>query len=165
MTRRRLFVHALTLIPFLIGMVSSTFATTSKLQARDVEFAVVVNKSNRFKGSPQEIRTLLKRLFTKKEKFWSNTKCRPYDRAASSVAHKAFVSQILRMSESDLSDHWKLYKQLRGETRPRVVATDRRLLKFVSRYKGAFGVIESSQLDAKLAKGTRVLLRFSFKID
>lgn len=105
------------------------------------EYSVIVNAGNNSNASKQDI----KMFFLKEKLNWSNgNKVKPYGRSASSKEHKYFLKNILQMTEAQLAQHWLAKKQKTGDTPPRSVGSMKSIIRMVSKYPEAFGVISSS---------------------
>jgi len=125
------------------------------------EYAVIVHKDNKVSESEAESIGRIRELFLKNRSSWVNgPKAKAYSRSIGSPIQKAFIKNVLSMSEEDFAQHWLLKKQVTGEVAPRAVASDRSIIKLVSKYQGAFAVIEMTSAD-KLPEDVKILFKFS----
>ncbi|MCA8974938.1 MAG: hypothetical protein KDC98_09460 [Planctomycetes bacterium] len=120
---------------------------------------VVVHATNAIACTEPEAKVLIKKLFLKTLTQWPDgTRARPYARESSSAAQISFVGTLLGMNDAELARHWLRVKNMNGSTPPKDVASDRMMLKYVARHKGAFGIVAKDA--AKGAAGVRVLFEF-----
>lgn len=127
--------------------------------AEPVEYAVVVNAANDF-ADAGSAKNVIKQLFLKDRGDWPNKakdESKPFGRTAGTPETKAFLAQVLGMTEAELAKHWIALKQKTGQTPPREVETDDMLLRFVAKFPGGFGVVKA---DAAKADGVKVLFTF-----
>lgn len=127
--------------------------------AGPVEYAVVVNAANDFSDAGSA-KNVIKQLFLKDRGEWPNKakdESKPFARAAGGPETKAFLAEVLGMTEAELAKHWIALKQKTGQTPPREVETDDMLLRFVAKFPGGFGVVKA---DAAQADGVKVLFTF-----
>ncbi len=127
--------------------------------AGPVEYAVIVNASNTF-ADDASAKSVIKQLFLKDREEWPNKAkdpSKPFGRAAGSPESKAFLAEVLGMTEAELAKHWISLKQKTGQTPPREVAADGMLIRFVAKFPGGFGVVKA---DAAQADGVKVLFTF-----
>lgn len=120
------------------------------------EFAVIVNADATELSFYQE---RIKQLYLKKRTI-SHGKARamPLDRPPGSLEHRVFLEKVLGMSKVELAQYWLAMKQKTGKTAPKAIANDRVLLRLVSKYSGAFGVVRREV--AESAVGVKILFTF-----
>lgn len=122
--------------------------------------AIIVNRNNSLSGTPEELTSLVARLFLKQQRDWPNdVPSRVYDREPDSPEHQLFVERVLKMSEGRLSSHWVKMKQLSGETPPRVIRSRRILLRFIEKHKGGIGIVKTDDVKG-LPPSIKVLFKF-----
>ena len=123
------------------------------------KYVVVINEKNAASLSGEKAKATVKKLFLKSLTRWPDgTESKPYARKGSSESQAAFVKAVLGMNDAELARHWLKIKNMNGSTPPKSVSSDRMLLKYVARHKGAFGVVSADA--ASKAKGVKVLLEF-----
>lgn len=130
-------------------------------------FAVVVNPANSYSGTPAEVRKLVKQLYLKSRRDWpgkGGTQAKALARAKGTDEQAALLSEILKMSATELEKHWIAVKQKTGQTRPNVVKSDTMLIKFVKKYDGALCIVKES-VAKKAGKNVRVLMTFEVGTD
>lgn len=124
------------------------------------QHAVIVNANNPYNASESEMREVVKRLFLKQQSTWPNgitAKC--YDRSKASAEQVSFNRDLLGMSDAVIARHWLGVKQTTGETPPRNVGPTSILGKFVGKYDGGLGIVESGEIGS-LPSNVRVLFTF-----
>jgi len=122
--------------------------------------AVIVNKNNSYSASPKEAKTVVARLFLKKQSEWPDGEAsRPFDRKGDSKEHTSFLKEVLGMNEAKLTQHWIKLKQLSGETPPRVIKPNQMIIKMVGRNKGGLAVVSASTAK-KLPGNVKVLFTY-----
>ena len=134
----------------------------SSAQKNQLQYVLVVNAANSFQagGNPRRLREVTKQLFLKERSQWPNIlHAKPYSRSSDSPEQRAFMQRVLGLTEIELVTHWISLKQRTGQTRPREVASDRILIRFVERSEGAFGVLPK---DSLRGASDRVKVLFSF---
>lgn len=147
-------VISLVVVTILLGMADITLA-------EDKTYLVVVNANNPFSREESFMRNVVKRVYLKQKSSWvSSLKAVTYARPLESASHKAFIREVLGMSQSELDTHWLRLKQTTGEARPREVASGRNVLRQIANNQGAFSVIEEGET-RRLNDQVRVLFRFS----
>lgn len=106
-------------------------------------FSVIVNASNDYSASEEEMKHLIKRLFLKQENDWPNGEyAQVFSRDAKSPELSQFTDSILAMNSAQVARHWLSLKQKTGETPPRSISSTRMLLRTLERYPGAVGLVD-----------------------
>lgn len=124
-----------------------------------VRYAVVAHADNPCKHEGDKAKATVKKLFLKQLSQWPDgTPAKPYGRTVGSDEHKAFADAVLEMGAAELARHWLKLKNMNGTTPPKEVRSERMLLKYVAKTKGAFGIVAIDA--AKGAEGVRVLFEF-----
>ena len=112
----------------------------------EVNYSVIINRNN--KTSSASVLSLLKQLYLRKKSEWPNgIKAKPIGRPLDSQEHAYFLKLVLGMSEADYAEYWLSLKQRTGQTSPRSVSSNKVLLKLISKYKGAFSIVDTKKLD------------------
>lgn len=120
------------------------------------KYVIIVNSQNNASADLGE----LKLLFMKKKGNWSNGfAVKPYFRKKNSKAQNAMIQKVLGISNVQLEQHWLSLKQKTGKTAPRVIKSDKLLIKFIAKNKGSLGVI-SKKFAAKLGDKVKILKEF-----
>ncbi len=128
--------------------------------ARAEDFMVVVNADNPFSGDEGAVKAQLKRLFLKDQRDWpGGISAIPFGRDPEDPAQKAFATEILGMSESELDAHWLKLKQTAGETPPKSIGSARILVRQIAKNPGAFGLIAKSEA-GDVPEGVKVLIDY-----
>lgn len=123
-------------------------------------FAVIVNSENTYKGSPDEMKDTVAKVFLKQRQEWpGGLTSKPYDRPKTSKEHTALLSELVKMNDAKLAEHFVKLKQLRGETAPRVIRPDKITMSLVGKDKGAMAVVKDSALKG-LSDKVKVLFKF-----
>lgn len=121
-------------------------------------YAVIVNEKNGYGESGEAAKTLIKQLFLKELKNWPDgEKAKPFDQKGGSDASQAFQKGVLGMSKAQVARHWLNMKNRQGTTPPKSVSSDRKVVKYVAKYKGALGFVKAA---AAKKKGVKVLFTF-----
>lgn len=124
------------------------------------EYAVVVHRDNPLAGDVREMMHRVRQIFLKKRKVWAEScRAKPFARPNDSAVYAAFAQRVLRMSEAQLNHHWAKLKQYSGEKGPRAISSDRVLLRIISKYQGALGVVRCDAVDED-DPNVRVLFTF-----
>lgn len=124
------------------------------------DYVVIVNAGNDASGDIGSLKQLVKRQFLKQQTSWPNKEpSLPFARGADSAAHKAFLQNVLAMSQAEIDTHFLRLKQTTGETPPRQIGSTRILIRQVTNKAGAFGIIEKSDA-ASLSAEVRILFEF-----
>ena len=133
---------------------------SSLIEVSAGEYSVIVNKNIRFTGSENEQITLVKRLFLKKQSKWpSGIKAKPINFKSEKPEYQAFITNVLGMSESEVTSYWGSVRAKSGVTPPSGVGNYRVVLKLVARAKGGIGYIENADLK-DLPDTVKVLFEF-----
>jgi len=107
---------------------------------------------------PEAVRATIRKLFLREATKWPNgPEARAYAREGTSEEHRAFLRDVLGMSEAELARHWLRIKNTDGTPPPKEVDSERMMLRFVARREGAFGIVRA---DRAQAEGIKVLLEF-----
>jgi hypothetical protein len=105
----------------------------------------------------------VQKYFLNKTKSWpSGGKVKPINRNNKSSVKKDFVSSALGMSLQDYQQYWMGVKQRSGETEPKVVRSNKFVLKIVGKSKAAIGYLPASyfeKLDNKSKEKVKVVLK------
>lgn len=147
-------------LPRIFFLVFTMIATTAAPAVLAQPYSIIVNVTNNYAASDDEMRQLIKRLFLKQETDWPNGElARAFGRDPKSSEQNVFAEKILAMNTAEIARHWLGLKQKTGETPPRSINSTRMLLKTVEKYPGAFGLV-----DEKTAKElpNTVKILFSF---
>ncbi len=133
---------------------------TPILECQASEYSVIINKNNNFSGSESEKRNVVKRLFLKKQAIWANgIKAYPINVKPNSVEYNYFLSNVLEMSEAEISYHWALQKNIYGEAPPKGVRRARTIFRLVAQRDGGVGYINKIYID-ELPDTVKVLFDF-----
>ncbi|MBT5470802.1 MAG: hypothetical protein HOK41_09385 [Nitrospina sp.] len=121
---------------------------------------VIVNKENPARSlSPSDV----SKYFLSKVKSWPNGgKVKPINRNNKSSVKKDFVSASLGMSIQDYEQYWIGVKQRSGEVEPKVVRSNKFVLKIVGKNKDAIGYLPAKyfeSLDGKSKEKVKVVLK------
>ena len=134
------------------GGAATTFAGES--------FAVIINSENAYKGSVDEMKDTVAKVFLKQRQEWpGGLTSKPYDRPKRSKEHTALLSELVEMNEAKLAEHFVKLKQLRGDTAPRVIRPDKIAINLVAKNKGAMAVVKATALKG-LPDKVKVLFKF-----
>lgn len=145
---------------FGLGAVCLMFVGLAATAYAGESFAVIVNSGNTYKGSLDEMKGTVAKVFLKQRQEWpGGLTSKPYDRPKKSKEHAALLSGLLGITEGKLSEHWVKLKQLRGETAPRVIRPDKITMSLVGKDKGALAVVKVTSLK-KLPDQVKVLFKF-----
>jgi hypothetical protein len=107
---------------------------------------------------PESARATIRKLFLREAAQWPDgPEARAYAREGNSDEHRAFLRDVLGMSEAELARHWLRLKNTDGTPPPKEVDSERMMLRFVARREGAFGIV---RVEAARAEGIKVLLEF-----
>ena len=121
---------------------------------------VIVNKDN---PTASLSASDVQKYFLNKTKNWpSGGKVKPINRNDESSVKKDFVSSALGMSLQDYQQYWMGVKQRSGETEPKVVRSNKFVLKIVGKSKVAIGYLPASyfeKLDNKSKEKVKVVLK------
>jgi len=121
-------------------------------------YAVLIQAKTPWKGSEEDARALVRRIFLGELGRWpGGIRALPYDRANRADMRRAFLREVLGMTEGAWYRHWLLKKQKRGATPPRRFASDFILFHMIARHPGAIGY---AKLPARLPRKLKVLFRF-----
>lgn len=103
---------------------------------------IIVNQDNSVSSASK---SQISKIFLGNSTKWSNgVRAVPVDQAKSGASGKAFLANIVGMSESEYKNLW-IEKMLSGEAEPPPVKTsDAEVVKFVKGNVGAVGFIEAS---------------------
>jgi len=141
-----------------IASVNTMFAASINKAVAD-DFFVVVNNANNFRGTENEAKILVRRLFLKSIKNWpGGEKAVPLSRKDFDPAQVALLTEILEMSALEHGQHWARQKQTTGDTPPRAVGSKSILLRLIRREPGAIGIVNGS---GPSPNGVKVLMKFS----
>jgi ABC-type phosphate transport system substrate-binding protein len=121
---------------------------------------VIVNKKN---PTTSLSASDVQKYFLNKAKSWpSGEKVKPINRNDKSSVKKDFVLSTLGMSLQDYQQYWMGVKQRSGETEPKVVKSNKFVLKIVGKSKVAIGYLPASyfeKLDNKSKEKVKVVLK------
>ncbi len=134
----------LTLVVFAVCL--SAFSMVTSVVAAD--FVVIVNSKNTYSASETEMKNVVKRIFLKQQSSWpggSTTKV--FDGKKGGLVQAAFSASMLKMDDVALASYWLGLKQKTGETPPRNVGSKNSMIKLVSKYDGAIGIIDKASAE------------------
>ncbi|MDK9701140.1 MAG: substrate-binding domain-containing protein [bacterium] len=107
---------------------------------------LIVNTANNVTSMS---RTEVSNFYLGKTTKWSNgEKAIPVDQKKVNSAGKAFLANIVKMSESEFKKEW-MSKMLSGEAEPLLLkANDEEVIEFVKANKGGIGYVSASSVEA-----------------
>jgi len=127
-------------------------------------YVVVVNSENSFSGSPEEVKTVLRRLYLKQQKNWpSGENAIGFARPLKADAEIAFRRSVLGMSNFELARHWLQLKQKSGDTPHRTISSGRILIQQIRTKKNAFAVISKNDLEKFGSDEDEIRVLFEFE--
>ncbi len=130
----------------------------STLQGKP-KYAVVISKSNSYKGTGAAAKAMVRKLYLRSLSRWTgNGKAKAFGRAPNSAIQKKFCESVLKMDDASLARHWLRQKNERGLAPPKEVRSSRMLSRLLVRYKDAFGLLTIQE--AAKDPGVRVLFTF-----
>ncbi len=142
----------------LLGQESRPKPAPEKTPPKPVKYSLVINPNNPYKAKIGPSKAFIRKLYLKQTSTWPLAgKARPFGRSHGSASQRAFETRVLGMSPAVMARHWLRLKNLNGSTPPMILSSDHKIAKFVKKYKGAFGWVESSR-----AKKTGLTVLFEF---
>lgn len=110
--------------------------------AGQTNYVVAGHPDLKLSSEPEFARNQICRIYLKEQNSWSDTvPARPYGRKPNSPAQRAFEKQVLRMGGAELARHWLRIKSTRGMSPPKAVRSERLMVSYLKRYKGAIGIL------------------------
>jgi len=123
-----------------------------------IVYALVCNVHNPYVAKTEHAKALIRKLYLAQLRDWPEAgKARAFGHSHGSHSQRAFESRILGMSPAEMARYWLKIKNLNGTTPPMALSSDRKIAKFVKKYKGAFGWMKASN-----AKNTGLKILFQF---
>ena len=147
-------IHILILLVLISSLVAQE--TNSKRK----KYALIIHKENAYPKS-KNVSSVIKQLFLKTRCCWphdSKLKAIPLLRSKRSKERKVLL-RILNMTPTSFNRHWSEQKQRYGKVSPRSVRSDRLLIMFVSRKKGAFGIVPIKKIRPS-DRNVKILMTF-----
>ncbi len=106
------------------------------------QYSIVINAKNA--PSNGNSNDLIRQLYLKLRSEWpAGQKAKPFSRPPDSAEQIALLKHILDMTETELANYWLSLKQRTGQTPPRSVSSTRILFKLISKYEGAFSIVDT----------------------
>ena len=139
----------------LLLSLSSSIASASS-------YSIIANKElaenlNSVQG--ERLKREIKLLFLKqKASVKSSAPAKPASLPVTNKGFEAFRDDVLKMTQTELDDHWVRIRQITGDLPPREYRSNRSTLRYVAKNPGGFGIVES--LFAKENPNVTVLLEF-----
>jgi hypothetical protein len=132
---------------------SAFWASRQALGSRKEEFVVIVHLSNRFDALT---RSQVSHAFLRKVSRWPwGAEVAPADLAANEPIRRAFVQQVLGMTEEQLAEYWIDQRAARGVSPPAEVRDASAAKVWVAARPGGIAYVPSSALDGSV-KAIRV---------